>query len=93
MIRVLIERHIADDLGPHYDQLSREILQRAMQVPGFISGEMLHNTADPNHRLVMATYRNLHDWNHWYSSPERREMMLVLGPLLATEEKVTVFEH
>jgi len=93
MIRVLIERHIADDLGPHYDRLSREILQQAMQAPGFISGEMLHNAQDPNHRLLMATYRSVDDWTRWYQSSERRQMLAVLRPLLAREEAVTVFEH
>lgn len=93
MIRVLIERHIADDLAPHYDRLSREILQQAMRVPGFISGEMLHNAQDPNHRLVMATYRSINDWNRWYRSSERRQMLETLGPLLAREEVITVFEH
>jgi len=54
MIRVLIERHIADELSEHYERLSRETLQKAMHWPGFISGEALHNTADPNHRLILA---------------------------------------
>lgn len=93
MIRVMIERHIAEDLGVHYDHLSRELLQKAMHAHGFISGEVLRNVDDPDHRLVMATYRNISDWQHWYSSTERREMMETLGPLLQTEEKITVFEH
>lgn len=93
MIRVLIERHIAPDLAPHYDRLSREILQQAMHTPGFISGEVLRNTRDPNHRLVLATYRSAHDWNLWYSSRQRREMMQTLEPLLEREEQISVFEH
>jgi antibiotic biosynthesis monooxygenase (ABM) superfamily enzyme len=93
MIRVLIERHIADELGPHYDKLSREILQRAMHTPGFISGEVMHNADDPNHRLVLATYRTLNDWERWYNSAERRDMLQTLGPLLESDEKITVFEH
>ena len=93
MIKVMIERHVAADLGPHYDRLSRETLQRAMQAPGFISGEILHNVADPNHRLVQATYRSVADWERWHNRPERREMMETLGPRLETEEKITIFEH
>ena len=55
MIRVLIERHVASELSEHYDRIARETLQAAMHFPGFISGEALHNTADPNHRVVLAT--------------------------------------
>lgn len=93
MIRVLIERQIAEDLGAHYDHLSRELLQKAMHSHGFISGEILHDIDDPNHRLVMATYRTVSDWQRWYGSPERKEMLGALGPLMEREEKITIYEH
>ncbi|EAR61697.1 antibiotic biosynthesis monooxygenase family protein [Neptuniibacter caesariensis] len=93
MIRVLIERHIADDLGHHYDKAARETMQMAMQAHGYISGEALQNAYDPNHRLVVATYRTLQDWQRWHSSSERLEMMATINPMLETEEKITVFEH
>ncbi|GGB90059.1 hypothetical protein GCM10011352_15100 [Marinobacterium zhoushanense] len=93
MIRVMIERHIAEDLGIYYDRLSRELLQKAMQAHGFISGEVLRNIDDPNHRLVMATFRTVSDWQRWHGSEERKEMMEALEPLFKTEERVTIFEH
>ncbi|GAA0785923.1 antibiotic biosynthesis monooxygenase family protein [Marinobacterium sediminicola] len=93
MIRVLIERHVADELSKHYEQASRETLQKAMHFPGFISGEALHNTSDPNHRVILATYRSENDWLLWQASDERREMMDQINPMLETEEKITVFEH
>lgn len=93
MIRVLIERHIADELNEHYEKAARETLQLAMQAHGFISGEALRNADDPNHRLVIATYRTLQDWQRWARSSERLEMMSTINPMLETEEKVTVYEH
>jgi len=93
MIRVIIERHIADDLGVHYEKAARETLQLAMQAHGFISGEALKNTGDPSHRVVIATYRTLQDWQRWARSSERQEMMATINPMLETEEKVTVLEH
>jgi heme-degrading monooxygenase HmoA len=93
MIRVLIERHVAEDLIGHYEKAARDTLQLAMGAHGFISGEVLKNAYDPNHRLVVATYRTLQDWQRWASSPERKEMMEALGPMLETEEKVTIYEH
>lgn len=93
MIRVLIERHIADDLAEHYEKAARNTLQKAMQAHGFISGESLHNTKDSNHRIVLATYRTIQDWQRWYSSPERKEIMEAIMPMLETEEKITVLEH
>lgn len=93
MIRVLIERHVAEELVEHYEKAARETLQMAMQAHGFISGEALRNAYNPNHRLVIATYRTLQDWQRWSSSPERLEMMATISPMLETEEKVTIFEH
>ncbi|SIQ08867.1 antibiotic biosynthesis monooxygenase family protein [Marinobacterium stanieri] len=93
MIRVLIERHIASELSEHYDRVARETLQAAMHFPGFISGEALHNSADPNHRVILATYRSENDWLRWASSDERRDMMDQINPMLETDEKVTVFSH
>ncbi|MGI1670993.1 MAG: antibiotic biosynthesis monooxygenase [Neptuniibacter sp.] len=93
MIRVLIERHVAEDLVEHYEKSARETLQLAMQAHGFISGEALKNAYDPNHRLVVATYRTLQDWQRWAGSDERKEMMATLSPMLETEEKITIFEH
>ncbi|MBY4677819.1 antibiotic biosynthesis monooxygenase family protein [Marinobacterium arenosum] len=93
MIRVLIERHIADGLAEHYEKTARETLQKAMQAHGFITGEALHNTEDPNHRVVLATYRTIQDWQRWARSPERQEMLDQLMPMLESEEKVTILEH
>ena len=93
MIKVMIERHIADELGMHYDKAASETMQLAMQAHGFISAEALKNAKDPNHRLVVATYRTLQDWQRWASSSERLEIMAAIVPMLESEEKVTVYEH
>lgn len=93
MIRVMIERLVAEDLAEHYDQMAGDTLQRSMRHPGFISGEALRDIANPNHRLVIATYRTLQDWQRWYGSTERRELLASITPLLDKEEKITIFEH
>lgn len=93
MIRVMIERHIADDLAEYYEQAARNTLQTAMQAHGFISGESLRNTNDPNHRVVMATFRTIQDWQRWHGSAERKEIMEAIMPMLDGEEKITVLEH
>lgn len=93
MIKVIIERHIADDLGDHYEKAARTTLQKAMQAHGFISGEALRNIDDHNHRIVIATYRSLNDWERWLFSEERKEMMEQIRPMLSRDEKFTILEH
>ena len=53
MIRVLIERHIAETLESAYEDRSRKVLQNAVSAPGFVSGETLVDTHDSNHRLTL----------------------------------------
>jgi heme-degrading monooxygenase HmoA len=93
MIRVLIERDIADDLADHYEKAARATLTEAMQAHGFISGEALHDTQNPNHRVVLATFRSVQDWQRWARSPERQEAMATINPMLTCDEKITLLEH
>lgn len=93
MIRVLIERHIADDLAEHYEKAARNTLQLAMQAHGFISGESLKDCNNHNHRVVMATFRTIQDWQRWHLSEERKQIMEAIMPMLQSDEKITVLEH
>lgn len=93
MIRVLIERHIAATLESTYEHASRSLLQRAVSAPGFISGETLVDAKDMNHRLTLCNWRSVADWDHWYHSEERTEMMNELQPMLDQDEKITILEQ
>lgn len=93
MIRVMIERLVAEELIEHYERIAGDTLQRSMRVNGFISGESLRDVINPRHRLVIATFRTLQDWQRWYSSEERRELLSQITPMLEQEEKITIFEH
>ncbi|WP_372983194.1 antibiotic biosynthesis monooxygenase [Marinobacter sediminum] len=93
MIRVLIERHIAESLEDAYEQRARKVLQQAVSAPGFISGETLSDRHDPNHRITMANWRSEADWDRWFHSEERRELMSELVPMMDREEIITVLEQ
>lgn len=93
MIRVLIERHIAETLEDAYELRARKVLQQAVSAPGFISGETLSDSHDPNHRITLANWRSEADWDRWYRSPERRELMAELVPMMDQDETITVLEQ
>lgn len=93
MIKVLIERQVPSELSEEYLKVAREALQQTMNWPGYISGEVLHDAYDNEHRLVIATYRTIADWSRWYHSDERRAIMDRMGPMLEHEEKISIFEH
>lgn len=93
MIRVLIERHIAETLESAYEDRSRKILQRAVAAPGFISGETLVDANDPNHRITLANWRSGADWDHWYQSSERKALLAEVAPMMDQDEKITILEQ
>lgn len=93
MIRVLIERHIAESLESAYEERSRLILQRAVAAPGFISGETLANAHDPNHRLTLSNWRSEEDWDRWLHSQERQSLLAELAPMMDQDEKITVLRQ
>ncbi|MCG8612275.1 MAG: antibiotic biosynthesis monooxygenase, partial [Pseudomonadales bacterium] len=75
MIRVIIERHIADTLEIPYEETARKTIQLAVQASGFVSGESLKNAFDPNHRVILSTWRSVQDWQRWSQSDERKAML------------------
>lgn len=92
MIRVLIQRIIADGLEHPYEEAARRVIQQAVQSPGFISGESFRDLERPNHRVVMVTWQNRHSWERWESSPERKESLSAFRSMLLEEEKITLLE-
>lgn len=93
MIRVLIERHVAETLESAYEQRSRRILQSAVGAPGFISGETLVNAGDPNHRMTLSNWRSEADWDRWYRSPARRQLLNDVKPMMDQDEKITILHQ
>lgn len=93
MIRVLIERHIAESLETAYEERSLRVLQQAVAAPGFISGETLVDSHDPNHRITLANWRSEADWNRWYRSHDRRTLMIELVPMMDKDEAITVLKQ
>lgn len=92
MIRVIIERSIAEDLEANYEEAAKETLQKAIVSPGFISGESRKDITNSRHRFILCTWRSLQDWQSWQHSSERKEMMDKLNLMLDKEEKVTILE-
>jgi len=92
MIRVIIERSIAETLESNYENTAIETLQKAIRSPGFISGESLKDITNSRHRVILCNWRSLQDWQVWQQSAERKKMMDKLNLMLDKEEKITVLE-
>jgi heme-degrading monooxygenase HmoA len=92
MIRVIIERSIAESLEANYEDTAKQTLQKAISAPGFISGESLKDITNSRHRVILCNWRSIQDWQAWQQSQERKEMMNKLNLMLDKEEKITVLD-
>ncbi len=93
MIRIIIERILAEGLEAHYEEAARAALMTTMAQPGFISGESLQDLGQPNRRIVLGTWRSRREWEAWFRSSERRDCMARIRPMLVTDERVTLLRH
>ncbi|MFL0799964.1 MAG: antibiotic biosynthesis monooxygenase [Agarilytica sp.] len=93
MIHVLIERRIAEDMLSTYEDASKKIIQNAYFLRGFISAENFANTDDIHHRFMICKWRSQKDWNCWYHSRERMDLMNGIAPILSEPEKILILEN
>lgn len=92
MIKVLIERVIAEGLEQPYEEVARKVLSAAIQSPGFISGESFRDLEQPNHRIITVTWQNRHSWERWENSQARMDSIGAFAPILLEQERITLLE-
>ena len=90
MIRILIERRCHPGKEAETEKLLSEMRIKAVHQHGYISGETLRSIEDPLTWLIVSTWVNTDMWKAWETSPERREIISKLEPLLITPEKVSM---
>jgi heme-degrading monooxygenase HmoA len=93
MVKVLLERTIK---GKHVGEIVRLLRQMrvlAMQQPGYISGETLHDLDDPNHYLVISTWESLGHWQAWLANPKRLVMQEEIDSYLDAPTQTRVFTY
>lgn len=92
MIRVFIERSILEGKESDYRQTIRQLKQKACHMPGYISGEMLADTENSNHCLVMSTWESIEYWLTWAKSDERKQAESAIRKMLTANESISVYE-
>jgi antibiotic biosynthesis monooxygenase (ABM) superfamily enzyme len=90
MIRVIIERHVAEGLEQPYEQTIKKVMARLKKAPGYISGEELKDQERPNHYFVIANWLDIDSWRLWSVSADRKALLEEISPFLANPEKCTI---
>lgn len=92
MIKVLIERTIAEGLEGNYEQTIVELLTHAENSPGYLGGESYKDAKHPNHYVVISMWESINAWQLWFGSSARMDMLRKIGVFLKEPESFTVLE-
>ena len=92
MIRVLIERNIAEGLELYYDCTVKRMVSQVVKAPGCIAGESLMDAKNTQRRIVMSKWDTIEDWDNWFHSVERKQVVAEISPLLEGGERITMLE-
>jgi heme-degrading monooxygenase HmoA len=93
MVKVLMERTIRGQNVGQIVRLLRQLRVLAMQQPGYISGETLHEVDDPNYYLVISTWESLRQWQDWFNNPERQKLSAEIDGYLEATTRTRVLTN
>ena len=93
MIRVIIEREVAEGLEEFYESAIANLLGVLANAAGYVSGESLVDIHRPNRYVVVTRWVDEAAWQRWQSSGERQEMLDAIRPFLLDDEKFTLLRQ
>ena len=93
MIRVIIEREIAEGLEEFYEKAITRLLDVMITAAGYVSGESLVDIHRPNRYIVITRWLSEEAWTRWCASEERQQMLAAIGPFMQSEEKFILLKQ
>ena len=91
-VKVLINRLIIEDEIEDALPLLKELRIKAMDHPGYISGESLVNHYNQYNIMIIATWQTFEDWINWQESGERVEIDAKLENLLEEPAQCEIYD-
>ncbi len=88
--RILIKRRFIQGNRNEIMTLLRQFRAAAMSQPGYISGETLSASEDPQTVLVIGTWEDLASWHRWKANNTRKTLEQMLE---AYQEEPTIYQE
>jgi heme-degrading monooxygenase HmoA len=89
-VKVVIERRVLPGQEKRVLELLRNLRVRCLDEPGYITGETLRDSEDPQNIVVISTWFGLGDWRKWHASGERKDYESRIRQHLSAPERVRV---
>ena len=91
-IKVLIKRHFKAGKSAEGLSLLRELRNRAMNQPGYISGETLINHYDDRSITVISNWQTIEEWIEWEESDARASVEEKFDSLLEAKADFEIYD-
>jgi len=88
-IKRVVKENKAKDLLPFFRQLRNLATSRS----GYISGETLKRTDNPDQYLIISSWQSLDSWEQWAVSRERIEIQNEIDDMLDEEATYEIYKH
>jgi len=92
-IKVLITRTVPREKSREMLRLFREMRSLASNQPGYISGETLKSSDQPDVFLVISTWESSDGWEQWLLSKDRQAIQEQIDTLLGGKTNYEIFHY
>lgn len=89
--RIIIDRKVKKGKESDFAKLLRDLRSKAIPSKGYISGETLRATNDPQNFVVISTWQSVDDWKNWEKNPERKKLQAKIERLMAKPTRIKVY--
>jgi heme-degrading monooxygenase HmoA len=93
MLKVMVEWRAKPGKERALEGMVRDLRTKAMQQPGYISGETLVKVDDPSTYMVVSQWTRLEAWKNWEHSQARQEIVQLIAPNVIEESCVGVYKY
>lgn len=90
-VKIITQRTVTPDRQAEMQLLLRQLRMKAINQPGYLTGETLISVDNPNTYIVVSTWHSLEDWKVWEANPERRDIQAKIERLLTTHSQMAVY--
>ena len=90
-VKVLVRRSVQSNQREEAFELFKKIRIKAIDQPGYISGQTLVDHYNPENTLVISIWQTTDDWVNWKESDDRFEIDAKLEKLLKEPAQYEVY--
>ncbi len=87
MMTVVTSVRLREGMERKWDTVMRERMAAVKDHPGWVGGQLLQVENEPQHRVIVGTWRTRADWEAWHRDPQFDETRRALDPLVDGPEK------